>query len=420
MNKKQALDSAPATVSAAAKCASNMPTKLAVLGSTGSIGTQTLDVVRLNPDAYEVVLLSAGSNKELLFEQIQEFQPQLVSVFDCEAAEEIAKRCPKQSILAGESACQKAVEETEASVVLCAIVGFAGLRPVLSAIRAGKNIALANKETIVAGGEIILAALSDSESKLVPVDSEHNALFQCLHGSKDVSGVRRAMITASGGPFLNCTSDELKIKGPEDAVKHPRWNMGAKISVDSATLMNKGLEVIEASVLFALEPAQIKVLVHPQSIIHALVEFEDGAALASMYEPDMKVPIAHALSYLRSESDIKGKMLSRLHSGASYLDLAGKGALQFFEPDSARFPALSLCYKALEQCDAAPAVLNAANEIAVARFLSKQLGFCDISEVVEKTLNAYGGERTKNMDELENLDSWARETASKFAADISF
>ncbi len=385
---------------------------LAILGSTGSIGQQTLEVVRANASRFDVrVLVAGGANLELLLAQCQEFRPAIVAVQDG-AAESIRDQLPEGTTLTlGEEAVAQAACDPQVHTVVAAIVGFAGLRPTLEAIKAGKHIALANKECLVAAGSLVKNALAQSKSMLVPVDSEHSSLFQCMLGRKDRP--RRMTITASGGPFLHRSAAEVYEAKPEEATKHPCWDMGAKISVDSAHLMNKGLEIIEAAVLFDFKASELEVLVHPQTIVHGLVEYGDGAVLAALYPADMKVPIAFALSYLDAEEPKKvpGELL--VSSGASFLDLASSADLQFFAPDFQRFPALRLAYQALEQGEPWPAILNAANERAVELYLQGNIAFGQIPELVEAVLNA--GESwdvPQSLQELFALDARARELAS--------
>lgn len=391
------------------------PRSLAILGSTGSIGQQTLEVLRANPSRYRVrVLAAGGSNLELLLEQCQEFKPAIVAVAD-EAAESLRSSLPEGTELRlGEEAVAEAACDEQVHTVVAAIVGFAGLKPSLRAIEAGKHVALANKECLVAAGSLVKTALSKSKSMLVPVDSEHSSLFQCMMSRRERP--RRMMITASGGPFLNRSAEEVYGVSPEEAVKHPRWEMGAKISVDSAHLMNKGLEIIEAAVLFDFSASELEVLVHPQTIVHGFVEYADGAVLAAMYQADMRVPIAFALSYLDAEDPKSAPGELPMRSTTSFLDLAKTEDLQFFAPDFKRFPSLRLAYEALERGEPWPAILNAANERAVELYLQGQIAFGQIPEVVEAVLNKKETwEVPGSLDELFALDAHARELASQEA-----
>ena len=396
---------------------------IAILGSTGSIGTQTLAVVREERTPIPVVALAAGKNIDLLIEQIVEFRPFTVSVENSDAAErlrsELSARGLTPKILFGDEGVCEVATHRDAHTVVAAMTGFAALNPVLAAIAAGKHIAVANKECLVAGGELIRAALKRSSSAIVPVDSEHSSIFQCLRRRGLDSPVRRIILTASGGPFLKATPAELAAVTPAQAIKHPRWKMGAKISVDSATLMNKGLEVIEAAVLFSLPGEQIEVLIHPESVIHGLVEYGEGSVIAALFETDMRVPIAFALQYLRSEDPNRAPGAATYRSGVAPLDLAKRGSLTFATPDLSRFPALGLAYKALQMGGLAPAVLNAANEVAVAAFLSEQIGFLAIPDLVAKTLSDFPNQPLVGIDSILGADSWGRERASKYLADFA-
>lgn len=381
--------------------------KLAILGSTGSVGTQALDVVRQNPGLFEIFLLTAKSNIELLIKQINEFKPKIVVISNKELAANL-KESFGNSLKIGyteDDICQ-AVTEKEVDIVLAAIVGFDCLRPVISAIKAGKDIALANKECVVAAGTLLQKELAMSNSRLVSVDSEHNSIFQCLNRRGWTEEVRKITLTASGGPFLNTSIEEFPYIKPEDAIKHPRWNMGAKISVDSATLMNKGLEVIEASFLFNLPLEKIDVLIHPQSVIHGLVEYKDGTVIAALYNPDMRIPIAYALNNLSDES-----LSKTLNTEVKQLDLAEIGKLTFSKPDLVKFKCLELACLALKAAGAAPTIINAANEIAVESFLNRSIKFTDIPEVIEKCLKNLPLENIDNLEDVIAIDSKARDLA---------
>ncbi len=388
------------------------PRKLAILGSTGSIGSQTLEVIRANRDRFTVrALAAAGNNLELIVEQCREFEPELLALAD-PSAEKIASQLPScTKLLLGEDAICEVAADSEVDIVLSAIVGFSGLKPTLAAIEAGNHVALANKECLVAAGSLLKSALAKSSSCLVPVDSEHSSLFQCMMSRSERP--RRMIITASGGPFLNKTAEEVYRATPEQAVKHPCWDMGAKISVDSAHLMNKGLEVIEAAVLFDFQAQELEVLIHPQAVVHGFVEYGDGSVLAAMYHADMRVPIAFALSYLDAEDPSKVPGTQSVQSGGRFLDLVSSADLQFIQPDIERFPALGLAYRALEAGEPMPAILNAANERAVELYLDGQILFGQIPELVSKALDesmTWGQPET--LEELFELDARARELIS--------
>ncbi len=349
---------------------------LSLLGSTGSIGVSALDVVRRFPERYRVGAMAAGDNVELFARQIAEFNPDLVSVKSEEKVKELQKLLPgKKEILWGEEGNREIAIYNDSQIVLSAIVGAAGLLPTLAAIEAGKTIALANKETLVVAGKVIMEAAARHGVTILPVDSEHSAIFQALDGGRR-QDVKKILLTASGGPFRGKTRKQLENITPEQAIAHPNWAMGRKISVDSATLMNKGLEVIEARWLFDIAPECIEVLVHPQSIIHSAVAYQDGSVLAQMGIADMRIPIAYALSYPE-----------RMELGLQPLDLAACGSLEFHKPDVDTFPALQLAFEALAAGGVAPAVLNAANEVAVGAFLERRIGFLQISETVARTMD---------------------------------
>ncbi len=395
------------------------PGNIAILGSTGTIGLSGLDVVRRNPDKFNVVSLSANQNVSLLQEQIEEFKPLLVSVSDQKSGEDlqgaIGKNGPK--IVVGPNSAELAVSEPSVHTVLMAISGYAALKPLLTAIENDVHIALANKESMVAAGDLVNARLLKSKSSLIPVDSEHSSLYQLLLGV-DPREVRSMTITASGGPFWNLDAEQMKEVTPEQAIKHPNWEMGAKISVDSATMINKGLEVIEAVQIFQLPEDKVKVLVHPQSILHGMIDFEDGTQTAVLYQTDMRIPIAHALSKLASRDPKESPGLRVENSGVAALDLANVQDLSFFQPDNDRFPGLELCRKASRIGGLAPCILNAANEIAVSRFLNKEIGFTeivDIARIVGKDLEnlVSGSGDVLGLAEIENADAAARKAASE-------
>ena len=379
---------------------------LTILGSTGSIGLSTLDVVRQHPEKFSISCLAAGQDVTVLAEQIKEFMPDAVSVKDAESAKKLEALLEdyKPEIFYGVEGASTIASADGSDMVVSAIVGAAGLVPTVNAIKAGKHIALANKETLVVAGQLVSDLVKKHNVRLLPVDSEHSAIFQSLEGHR-TEDVERIILTASGGPFRNTSAEELKNVKLEQALKHPQWSMGAKITIDSATMMNKGLEVIEAHWLFNMPAEKIGVVVHPQSIIHSMVEYIDGCVIAQLGSPDMRAPIAYALSYPE-----------RCASGIQKLDLIKIGTLTFEEPDMVRFPALSLAFDALKAGRTYPAVLNAANEIAVAAFLDKKIGFTDIAATVDKTMQAHQAYTPVELDEYLQADRWARETAQKFIA----
>jgi 1-deoxy-D-xylulose-5-phosphate reductoisomerase len=381
---------------------------LAILGSTGSIGRSTLEVVRAQPERFRVAGLAAGRNVDELARQVCEFRPAAVSVADALCRSELVKRLRADGfdpagveIGIGPAGARAVVTQPPVDMVVAAMVGVSGLAPTYAAIQAGKHIALANKETLVAAGHLVMAAVAERGVRLLPVDSEHNAIFQCLHG-EDRGSVRRIWLTASGGPFLRRPAEEFAAITPDDALRHPTWRMGPKITIDSATLMNKGLEVIEAHWLFGLPPDAIRVVVHPQSTIHSMVEFVDGSILAQLGVTDMKLPIAYALHYPE-----------RRATGAAELDLFRLRALEFLEPDVARFRCLPLAYEALRHGGTAPAVLNAANEIAVEAFLGRLISFPEIPEVIRRTMDAVSPTPCGSIEELLELDAKARSEARR-------
>jgi 1-deoxy-D-xylulose-5-phosphate reductoisomerase len=376
--------------------------RLAILGSTGSIGQNALAVVAEHPQEFQVVGLAAGRNVEVLAEQIRKFCPERVSVQDEAGARELKARLagqPPVEILVGVEGAVAVAAAPEADLVVSAMVGAVGLTPTLAAVEAGKTVALANKETLVAAGSLVMAAVAANNASLIPVDSEHSAIFQALEGQRR-EALRRLWLTASGGPFRTWPRDKLAAATPAQALKHPNWAMGAKITIDSATMMNKALEVIEASVLFGLPVSQIEVFVHPQSIIHSLVEFVDGSVLAQLGWPDMRLPIAYALTYPR-----------RLPLNAEPLDLGKVAQLTFERPDFERFPALRLGYEAAKTGGTMPAVLNAANEVAVAAFLAGSLSFPGIPRVVEETMAAHTTRPLTSLAQVLAVNAWAREEA---------
>ena len=383
---------------------------LAILGATGSVGVSTLDVVARNPQHFSVRALTGCHNWELLLQQCRRFRPAVAVLADPEAAARLAAAVAAEGldvqVEAGADALAHAAARADVEFVMAAIVGAAGLLPTLAAARAGKRVLLANKEAVVMAGGLLTAALAESGGVLVPIDSEHNALFQCLPpgGSADPNGagVMNLVLTASGGPFLDTPLAALDAVTPDDACRHPNWDMGRKISVDSATMMNKGLEVIEACRLFGVGPERVRVVVHPESIIHSLVEYRDGSVLAQLGNPDMRTPIAHALAWPE-----------RIASGVAPLDLAALGSLTFRPAELDRFPCLALAMEAAEAGGAAPIALNAANEVAVAAFLAGRMRFTDIPAVIGAVLAQYGGPDPGDLESILALDHQARESAEE-------
>ncbi|WP_370184454.1 1-deoxy-D-xylulose-5-phosphate reductoisomerase [Alloalcanivorax sp.] len=375
-----------------------------ILGATGSIGRQTLDVLARNPERYRVLGLTAGHRWRELAEHCLTWRPRFAALADEQAAEALRNHLREAGshtqVLAGHAGVAEVAALQEADTVVAAIVGAAGVRPTLAAVEAGKKILLANKETLVVTGALFMEAVKRHGATLLPVDSEHNAIFQCLPADGVGPGVRRLLLTASGGPFRGWTREQLTAVTPEQAVCHPNWDMGPKISVDSATLMNKGLEYIEACWLFAVAPERIDVVIHPQSVVHSMVEYLDGSVLAQMGTPDMRTPIACALSWPE-----------RIESGASSLDFATLSGLDFQAPDNDAFPCLGLARQAMEEGGAATAVLNAANEEAVAAFLDRRLGFNAIGAVVEETLQRTPSSRCADVDAVMDVDARARDLA---------
>ncbi len=370
---------------------------IAVLGSTGSIGRSTLEVIAAFPDRFRACVLTAHSNVDLLQEQIQRFRPATVVVSDANTAGGLRSRLNHSTrVLSGEAGLVEAVTGPAVDLVVSALVGFAGLIPTLRAIEAGKQIALANKETLVVGGELIMEAVRKHGVRLLPVDSEHSAILQCLQG-EDPASVARLILTASGGPFRDVPCELLAGVTPEQALAHPTWRMGNKVTIDSATMMNKGLEVIEAYWLFGLERERIQVVVHPQSIIHSLVEFVDGSVKAQLGVPDMKIPIQYALTFPE-----RGRSMSRR------LDLAAIGSMTFFPPDLGRFRCLGLAFEALGAGGTAPAVMNAANEVAVQLFLEGKIGFQGIPAMIEEALAGHAVRRGASLEELIEVDRATR------------
>ena len=381
---------------------------IAVLGSTGSIGQNTLDVIARHPDRYRVFALAANRQIDLLEAQIRQFKPSLAVVVDPVAAETLRQRLTdarlQTQVLTGSDAMVDLVRLPEVDTVMAAIVGAAGLPSALAAAEAGKRVLLANKEALVMAGSLFMNAVRQSGAVLLPIDSEHNAIFQSLPADYAQNpaqhGVSHIILTASGGPFRGFDRTQLRSVTPEQAVSHPKWSMGPKISVDSATLMNKGLEVIEAHYLFGIAPEQIQVVVHPQSTIHSLVQYVDGSVLAELGAPDMRTPIAHALAWPE-----------RIDSGVAMLDLVACGHFDFMAPDMEAFPCLRLAFEALHQGGRAPAVLNAANEVAVAAFLAGQIAFVRIAEIIAETLSGVVNAPISRIDDVWAADAEARRFA---------
>jgi len=378
-----------------------MPEKIALLGSTGSIGTQALDIISRYPDRFQVEVLIAGNNIDLLIEQAHKFQPDSVVISNTGYFQQLkdALQYTNIKVYAGKDAVEQVVASSSVDVVIASIVGYSGVRPTIAAIKAGKKIALANKETLVVAGEIIGKLVRDSGSSIIPVDSEHSAIFQCLAGETG-NPIEKITLTASGGPFLNMSEEMLKQVKPCDALKHPNWNMGCKVTIDSASLMNKGLEVIEAKWLFDLTPEQISVIVHPQSVIHSLVHFADGSVKAQLGVPDMRVPILYALSYP-----------DRFVSDLPRLNLSECKNLTFTDPDIKKFRNLALAYEAIKMGGNMPCILNAANEMAVRAFLDEKITFTEMPEIVEYTMENSLYLESPDFDSLEVTDNNARDTA---------
>ena len=372
--------------------------RISLLGSTGSIGTKVLDVVRRSKGQFSVNGLAAGENVELLAEQIMQFRPEIVSVMTAELADQVRSMTgfADTRVLYGKEGYKAVATVDDADLVVSAMVGAAGLIPTLAALEAGKDVALANKESLVTAGPLVTSLAREKGVALIPIDSEHSAIFQCLRGHRK-EDVRRIVLTASGGPFKDRNKDELVKVTPEEAVRHPKWSMGAKISVDSATLMNKGLEVIEARWLFDISVDRIDVVVHPQSIVHSMVEFIDGSVLAQMGIPDMRVPIAYALAWPR-----------RLELDLPSFNLIESGSLSFEMPHFEKFPCLGLAYDAARKGGTATTALNAANEVAVEAFLQGRVGFTAIQEVVREVIEAFPVEDIRDLDDVLKADALAR------------
>ena len=373
--------------------------QIAILGSTGSIGTQALELIAAHPDKFEVYAITANNSVELLIEQAVRFQPEMVIIANEQHYAYIKKALENYPIkvYAGVKAICEMVELPSVDVVLTAMVGYAGLLPTIHAVKAGKRIALANKETLVVAGEIICDLAQQYRSAIIPVDSEHSAIFQCLIGEQNAS-VEKIILTASGGPFRQKTYDELRQVTTRDALKHPNWEMGAKITIDSASLMNKGFEVIEAKWLFGLKPSQIEVLIHPQSIIHSMVQFVDGSVKAQLGLPDMKLPIQYAFAFPQ-----------RIKNDYPRLDFAQYARFDFQQPDTSKFRNLAFAYDAMEKGGTMPCILNAANEVVVAAFLEEKIGFLRMSDIIEKTMQTASWIAKPTYEDYVLADKQARE-----------
>ena len=373
--------------------------RITILGSTGSIGTQTLDVVRKNKDKFQVVAISANSSIDLLLEQIMEFSPKYVAVYNKESALKLKEMIPENiniEVLSGMYGLVKICQLEEVNVVLTAVVGMIGLVPTMAAIKAKKTIALANKETLVTAGELVMSEAKKNNVEILPVDSEHSAIFQCLNGERK-QDIEKIILTASGGPFRGKKREELVNVTKNEALKHPNWDMGRKISIDSSTLMNKGLEVIEAKWLFDVDVEDIEVVVHPQSIIHSMVSFRDSSVISQMGCPDMRLPIEYALTYPE-----------RLKTDFERLDLAKVATLTFEKPDMETFPCLALAFKVLKLGGTYPAALNSANEFLVNEFLNDKIGFYDIPYYIEKTLDCHKNRVNPTLEDILEVDKETR------------
>ncbi|MDR2086183.1 MAG: 1-deoxy-D-xylulose-5-phosphate reductoisomerase [Dysgonamonadaceae bacterium] len=388
----------------------NTKRRIAVLGSTGSIGTQALDVIREHPETFEVYALTANNQVERLIQQAREFLPEMVVI----ANENHYARLKEGlhdlpvKVWAGSEAIAQVVEAAPIDMVLTAMVGYSGLKPTIHAIKAGKMIALANKETLVIAGELITRLISEYKTPLLPVDSEHSAIFQCLTGEKD-NAIEKIILTASGGPFRHFSQEQLKQVTKKEALQHPNWNMGAKVTIDSASLMNKGFEMIEARWLFGVPPERIEVLIHPQSIIHSMVQFEDASVKAQLGVPDMRIPIQYAMAYPH-----------RLPSGFERLNFSKYAALTFEKPDTSRFRNLDFAFEAIRLGGNMPCILNAANEIAVAAFLQDKTGFLTMSDIIEKTMQAVPFIVSPSLDDYIQTNNEARAKAEEMLKVLHF
>lgn len=390
--------------------------QICILGSTGSIGLSTLDVIRRHPDRFQITAITANKNVETIKQQCLDFSPKYAVMADEDAAQQLADQLQQHGsdviVLSGNAGLEQVAAADEVEYVMAAIVGAAGLLPTLSAAKAGKRVLLANKEALVMSGQLFIDAVADSGAELLPIDSEHNAIFQCMpqdyaNGLSQV-GVKRILLTASGGPFRTTPLAELARVTPDQACAHPNWDMGRKISVDSATMMNKGLEVIEACWLFNTSPEFITVVLHPQSVIHSMVQYADGSVLAQLGNPDMRTPIAHAMAWP-----------DRIDAGVEQLDMVKVAQLQFEAPDLQRFPCLRLASEAMQAGGSATAVLNAANEIAVAQFLEHRIRFTDIPKVVEAALENVTAEDASSLEKVLAADTRAREYAISLIGELA-
>jgi 1-deoxy-D-xylulose-5-phosphate reductoisomerase len=390
---------------------------ICILGSTGSIGVSTLDVVARHPNLYQVIALTANTNIADLFQQCLDHRPQYAVVVDTQKAEEFKRLIASSDVssievLTGTAGLEQVSVLTAVDSVMAAIVGAAGLLPTLAAAKAGKTVLLANKEALVMSGDLFMEAVAESNAQLLPIDSEHNAIFQCMpagyQAGEKVPVARRILLTASGGPFRTMPVEQLVDVTPAQAVAHPNWDMGQKISVDSATMMNKGLEMIEACLLFNMSSDKIQIVLHPQSIIHSMVDYVDGTVLAQMGNPDMRIPIAHALA-----------MPERFESGAEPLNIFDVKRMDFEEPDLERFPCLRLAYQAIDAGGIMPTVLNAANEIAVAAFLQERIRFTDIAKVIERCMSLISEGRAENLDVVLDADRLAREHSEEIISEMA-
>ncbi len=388
-----------------------------VLGATGSIGVSTLDVVARHPDKYRVIALTANSNIDLLYQQCLVHRPQYAVVADEDQAQRFQQKIAASDldgiqVLGGSGALEQVATLDNVDSVMAAIVGGAGLLPSLAAAKAGKTVLLANKEALVMSGDIFMQAVAQSGAELLPIDSEHNAIFQCMppayQAGIQAKEVRRILLTASGGPFRKTPIEQLPYVTPAQAVAHPNWDMGKKISVDSATMMNKGLELIEASLLFNVPSAKIQVVIHPQSVIHSMVDYVDGTVLAQMGNPDMRIPIAHAMAWP-----------DRFVSGAEPLNIFDVQRLDFEQPDLQRFPCLRLAYEAIDAGGIMPAILNAANEIAVAAFLNEQIKFTDIPVIIESCMRQFTVRKAENLESVLDADRQARECSGQIIKQLA-
>jgi 1-deoxy-D-xylulose-5-phosphate reductoisomerase len=373
--------------------------RISILGSTGSIGRCALEVIEKHPSLFSVVGLSAGQNIDLLLEQVKKFRPKIVSLQKKEDAQEFERRCTGFSlrITYEQEGAEEVAGFEENSIVVSAITGIKGLRPTLAAARTGGRIALANKESMVVAGPLILETARRNGTQIIPVDSEHSGVFQCLASEKR-EYVKKVILTASGGPFFRLPADEIKNKSLEEALDHPRWKMGDKVTIDSATLMNKGLELIEARWLFGLQPDQLGILIHPQSIVHSLVEMRDGSVLAQLSPTEMKIPIQYALTYPQREKAL-----------IPSLDLSQIQTLEFYEVDANKFPLVSLAIWVLEQGKSLPIVLNAANEVAVETFLNREIGLHEISEIVTEVVQSHHNSAVQDLDDIFDVDLQTRD-----------